>query len=108
MEATITPNARIAWAAGDGIWLVLRSGVDGRDLRIERRVPVSAAQTVATIVDGRRDPVGSRPKGHFAGFAPDDSMIVPSLDRVTGTVDNGGTEPVGKAGLVRWEAALHS
>jgi len=90
----------VAWAAGDGIWLVLRSGVDGRDLRIERRVPVSALQTVATIVDGGGDPVGSRPKGRFVGLAPDDSMIVLSLDRVTGTADNGSTSPVGRVALV--------
>lgn len=90
----------VAWAARDGIWLVLRSGEERRDLRIERRVPISAVQTVATIVDGGEEPVGSRPKGHFVGLAPDDSMIVLSLDRVTGTADNGSTTPVGKAALV--------
>jgi hypothetical protein len=91
----------VAWTAGgDGIWLVVRSGESGRDLTLQRRVPVSDAATVATIVDKATEPAGSRPQGEIIGVSPDDSMIVLSLDRVTGTPENGGTEPVSAARLI--------
>ena len=87
------PFADAAWtAAGDGVWLATRSG-PGRDLAIERLTLPSNREPVAAIHD--RFPVGlSRPEADFVGFAPDDSLLVLSMDRVTGTEENGGTEPV--------------
>lgn len=88
-----------AWtAAGDGVWLAIRSVPGDRDLRVERLASPSRSELVATIRDTEEGP--SRLAGDFVSIAPDDSLIVLSVDRVTGTEDNGGREPVPAKALI--------
>jgi hypothetical protein len=74
----------IAWtAAGDGAWLAIRSQ-DGHQLTIERLVSPSERRVKATLPDAAGEPATGRPDGRFVGLAPDDSLIVLSMDRADG------------------------
>ena len=84
----------LAWTAdGDGAWLAVHSSADGHQLTLERVVVPSLRQTMATIHDAVGEPAASRPEGHLVGLAPDDSMIVLSMDSITGSVDGLSGEP---------------
>jgi hypothetical protein len=89
----------LAWtAAGDGAWLAVRSGRDARQLTVERAVPPTEPEQVTTIADPIAGP--SRMDGQFIGLAPDDSMLVVSMDRVTEERDGSSHEGVDTFALV--------
>lgn len=83
----------MAWtAAGDGAWLAIHSPDNGHGLTIVRMGSSSERQTVATLHDAVGEPATSRPDGHFIGLAPDDSMMVLSMDSVTKFADGSSGE----------------
>jgi hypothetical protein len=92
------------WTAqGDGLWLVAPTATAGLEVMVDR-LPLSDPVVMAQIPDDTKDPVGSRLRGDLIGLAPDDSMIVVSLDRMTGTESDGGVEPVSATGLLTPES----
>jgi len=72
----------VGWTAdGAGVWIVLQSAADARDVIVQRMLPSSRPETVSTI----EYPTGGLPatssQGHLMGLSPDDSMIYLTVDR---------------------------